>query len=66
MKKMVKTALVTGIVLIGANSFAQTTNSGSEENGEGKKTENTYFDIVLNLVSTNLNYGGFKCCLNRL
>lgn len=57
MKKMLQTTLLTGMILLSANTFAQTKNPGTEENDESKKTENTYFDILFNAVSTNLNYG---------
>jgi hypothetical protein len=57
MKKMVQTALWTSLILISANTFAQTKVHRSTESEENKKTENTYFDILINAVSTNLNYG---------
>lgn len=57
MKTMVKTALFTGMILIGANAFAQTKNQTSTAVDRSKKTENTYFDILINAVNTNFNYG---------
>jgi len=57
MKKMVQKALISGMILIGANAFAQTKVQGSNGAEESKKSENTYFDILINSVSTNLNYG---------
>jgi outer membrane protein with beta-barrel domain len=57
MKKMVRTALFTGMILVGANAFGQTKDQGSNRAEDSKKTENTYFDILINGVSTSLNYG---------
>ena len=56
MKKKVQTALVIGMIFLSANTFGQTTQWGSEKVNNGNVTE-TYFDILLNLVSTNFNYG---------
>ena len=55
---MVQAALITGMILLCTTTFAQTKKIESENVGDGKKTGNTYLDLVLNLVSTNLNYGG--------
>lgn len=57
MKTMVQKALVAGMILLSANTFAQTKDTGSDETEKPKKTTNTYFDILLNGVSTSLNYG---------
>ena len=56
MKKL-KTVFVTGMVFLFTNSFAQSAQSGSEKIKNDKKTAKTYLDIMVNLVSTNLNYG---------
>lgn len=54
MKKTLQKSLMAGMILLSANTFAQSANQGAED----PKTANTYFDILINAVSTNLNYGG--------
>ena len=44
------------MIFISGNTFSQTTEMGSEKIRDDKKTE-TYLDLVLNVVSTNINYG---------
>ena len=48
--------LILGMIFISGNSFGQTTKMGSEKIMADKQTE-TYLDLVLNVVSTNINYG---------
>jgi hypothetical protein len=57
MKKLT-TVFVTGMVFLFTNSFAQSTGLGSEKIQSDKKTAKTYLDLMVNVVSTNLNYGG--------
>ena len=66
MKQMLQATLLTGLLLISVNTFAQTATSGSEETGDSKKAGNTYFDILFNAVSTNLNYGDPNGAFSRL
>jgi hypothetical protein len=56
MRKNVQIGLILGTIFLSQNSFCQTTGIGSEKNTAEKKTE-TYLDLVLNVVSTNINYG---------
>jgi hypothetical protein len=56
MKKKVQTALVIGMIFLSANAFGQTNQGGSEKINNGRVTE-TYFDLLLNVASTNFNYG---------
>lgn len=58
MKKTLQTLLSAGMILFGATTFAQTKDHGPEETEKEKKTANSYFDILINAVGTNLNYGG--------
>ncbi|MBC8051923.1 MAG: PorT family protein [Sphingobacteriaceae bacterium] len=58
MKEVLQTILITAMILLSANTFAQTQNPQSGETEKPKKITNTYFDIMVNGVSTNLNYGG--------
>jgi hypothetical protein len=57
MKKMIQRTLLAGMILLSANTFAQTTDQTAVKKGKSEKTTKTYFDIVINGVGTNLNYG---------
>jgi hypothetical protein len=56
MNKMKQTGLILGMIFISGNTFSQTAEMGSEKIRAERKTE-TYLDLVLNIVSTNINYG---------
>jgi hypothetical protein len=56
MKRQKQIVLILGMILISGNTFSQATEVGSEKNKTDKKTE-TYLDLVLNVISTNINYG---------
>lgn len=56
MKKLLQKGLVLGMIFLGGNAFGQTNGVGSEETKIDKMPK-TYLDLVLNLVSTNFNYG---------
>lgn len=62
MKKLT-TVLAMGMVFLFTNSFAQSPATGIEKNKGDKKTTNTYLDLMVNVVSTNLNYGGANSSL---
>lgn len=57
MKQKVQTGLLLGMIFLAATAFGQTKETGNEQKIEGKKTGKTYFDLMVNVVSTNLNYG---------
>ncbi len=56
MKKIVKMAIVLGMVIITGNIFGQSKEQGSFNNRNDQVTR-TYLDLLLNVVSTNINYG---------
>jgi len=56
--KNLKTVFVIGIVFLFTNSFAQSTGLSSERIINAKKAVHTYLDLMVNGVSTNINYGG--------
>jgi Outer membrane protein beta-barrel domain len=56
MKAIVKASLIISMIFSGA-AFGQTNETVNEKLNDGRRTARTYFDVVLNLVSTNLNYG---------
>lgn len=57
MKKTAYIGLILGMIFLYTNTFGQTESVGSESSKEVKKTAKTYFDMMINLQSTNLNYG---------
>lgn len=54
MKKVLQISLAISMILQSAATFAQTASPVLKEE---KKTAKTYFDLMINVVSTNLNYG---------
>jgi hypothetical protein len=63
MKKQIQTALVAGMIFLCANTFGQTTELGPEKIKKAEKTAETYLDLMVNVVSTNLNYGSSNSAL---
>jgi Outer membrane protein beta-barrel domain len=62
MKKTAQIGFILGMIFLSENSFGQTNELGSESTKE-KVTQNTYLDLVLNVVGTHLNYGGSNSAL---
>lgn len=56
MNKKKLSGLILGMIFISGNAYCQTTEMVNKKIREEKKTE-TYLDLVLNVVSTNINYG---------
>jgi Outer membrane protein beta-barrel domain len=56
MKNNLQVGLILGMVILSEFSFGQTNGLGSEKIKKDRVTE-TYLDLVLNVVGTNLNYG---------
>ena len=64
MKKVVQTGFIMSMVFLSANTFGQTQSSESNNVNEGMKTAKTYFDLMINVASTNINYGGANSSLD--
>lgn len=58
MKQKVQTAFLAAMLFLSATSFGQNKDTETKKVNEGKKTAKTYLDLMVNVVSTNLNYGG--------
>lgn len=58
MNKKLQKALVAGMIFLSATTYGQTKELGSEKAKVETKTAKTYLDLMVNVVSTNLNYGG--------
>ncbi|HTE33177.1 MAG TPA: porin family protein [Chryseolinea sp.] len=57
MKKITQTGFILGMIFLTANSFGQATDSVSNKVANKRTVQPTYLDLVLNVISTNLNYG---------
>jgi len=57
MKRKLHIGLLIGSIFLYTNTFAQTGGSGTTLSRDSAKTAKTYLDLVLNLMSTNFNYG---------
>ena len=64
MKKAVQTGFIISMIFLTATTFGQTKLTESKNVNEGKKTAKTYFDLMVNVVSTNINYGGSNSSLD--
>jgi hypothetical protein len=63
MKKHLKMALIIGTIFLYKNTFGQTSELSSDKIEDNKTTSHSHFDILLNVVSTNLNYGSSNSAL---
>ncbi|MGK2864360.1 MAG: porin family protein [Chitinophagaceae bacterium] len=57
MKQKVQTGLLFSMIFLSASTFGQTKELDVINSKNGKKTPKTYLDLMVNVVSTNLNYG---------
>jgi hypothetical protein len=57
MKQKVQTMLLVSMIFLSAATFGQTTEPKSGKTNDDKKTAKTYLDLMVNMVSTSLNYG---------
>jgi Outer membrane protein beta-barrel domain len=63
MKKQLQKGLLLGMIFLSVATFGQTKILGSKEVNNGEKTTKTYLDLMINVVSTSLNYGGTNSSL---
>jgi len=64
MKKVLQTGVLMSMILLSAATFAQTQSTELKKSGKDKKTPKTYLDLMINVVSTNINYGGANSSLS--
>lgn len=62
MKNNLQVGLILGMLILSEGAFAQTNESGSTKTKSARVTE-SYLDLVLNVVGTNLNYGKSNAAL---
>ena len=65
MNRKKQLGLIVAMVLLYANSFGQSNGSGSEKIKDGKKSAETYFDLMITTATTNLNYGSSNSALSN-
>jgi hypothetical protein len=63
MKQKVQTAILLGMIFFSATTFGQAVKPASAKSGKEKKTTKTYLDLMVNVVSTSINYGGANSSL---
>jgi hypothetical protein len=63
MKNKLNTALLVSTIFLATVALGQSNGTESQKTGDPKKTAKTYFDLMVNVVSTNINYGGFNSAL---
>jgi hypothetical protein len=63
MKRMLQSGIIIGMIILSTNAFSQTKGLESDKTYDGKKTAKTYMDLMVNMVSTNLNYGRYNSAL---
>ena len=64
MKRILQAGLITSAIFLSTNVFGQTTVFEKGKFSEVEKTPTTYFDLMVNVVSTNINYGGLNSSLS--
>jgi hypothetical protein len=63
MKQKVQTGIILGMIFFSVTTFGQTKDPESTNINEGRKTAKSYLDLMVNIVNTNLNYGGSNSTL---
>lgn len=57
MKHKQQTGILLILIFLSGGAFTQTNHTSVEETSNGKKSPKTYLDLIVNVASTNLNYG---------
>jgi hypothetical protein len=64
MKQNLQTALLLSVMFLSTAAFAQTSRPDAEASAKEKKTAKTYLDLMVNVTSTNINYGDQNSALS--
>ena len=54
----VQTVIIMSMIFLSSTTFGQNTGEDLKNENKSKRTAKTYLDLMINVVSTNLNYGG--------
>jgi hypothetical protein len=57
MNKKVQIGFILSMIFLSTNTFGQTQVVEPKKTNDVKKTAKTYLDLMVNVVSTNINYG---------
>jgi outer membrane protein with beta-barrel domain len=57
MKQQVQMGLILGLIFVSVMTFGQTKKLNPKKINDNRKTAKSYLDLMINVVSTNLNYG---------
>ena len=63
MNRMVHAGFIGTMIFLSAITFGQNQGSEVKRTDDNKKTAKTYLDLMVNVVATNLNYGGSNSAL---
>ncbi|MEI9912085.1 MAG: porin family protein [Bacteroidota bacterium] len=63
MKQKLKTGLIISMIFLSASTFGQTKGPEAKKITNATRSTKTYLDLMVNVVSTNLNYGGSNSAL---
>jgi hypothetical protein len=64
MKKKLQAGIIISMIILSTNAFSQSNGPESKKSNEVKKTAKTYFDLMINVASTNINYGNANSSLS--
>ena len=64
MKKKLQAGIIISMIILSTNAFGQTKSPELKKTDESKKTAKIYLDLMVNVVSTNLNYGDANSSLS--
>lgn len=64
MKQILHVGFIAAVMLLSVTTFGQTNEPVPEKTNDGKKTAKTYLDLMINVVSSNLNYGESNSALS--
>lgn len=65
MKQNVQLGLLLSMIFLASAAFGQLEGDQSDKINKGQKTPKTYLDLMVNVVSTNVNYGGVNSSLTN-
>ncbi|MBL0030908.1 MAG: PorT family protein [Bacteroidetes bacterium] len=62
--KTIKTAVVLGLIFLSTSTFGQSDTTISEKNQNKKRSAQTHLDVMVQMTSSNLNYGSAESSLS--
>ena len=62
--KTIKTAVVLGLIFLSTSTFGQSDTTISEKNQNKKRSAQTHLDVMVQMTTSNLNYGSAESSLS--